>query len=211
MNPAAIDLAHELKRFEWKVEAGAEYAITQPVFDVDAARALPRARSSTCAFPIIAGIWPLVSRRNAEFLANEVPGRRRAGRRSSSACGRANEKSKEHARRRRDRDRARDARARARRGPGCAGVGAVRQGRAGAAGVRRQSDQGVGSAHAHWAELLNSPKTAERNENLRILQSKLPERNKLPLAIKRSLVRSREVLLRFRIRQFSMFWAFFGS
>jgi homocysteine S-methyltransferase len=73
VNPAAIDPAHELRRFEWKVEAGAEYAITQPVFDVEQ---LERFLDSIAhvRIPIIAGIWPLVSARNAEFLANEVPG-----------------------------------------------------------------------------------------------------------------------------------------
>src|SRR6476620_1581867 len=73
VNPAAIDPAHELKRFEWKVEAGAEYAITQPVFDV---KQLDKFLSTIehVRIPIVAGIWPLVSLRNAEFLANEVPG-----------------------------------------------------------------------------------------------------------------------------------------
>jgi len=73
VNPAALDPAHELRRFEWKVEAGAEYAITQPVFDVEQ---LERFLDSIAhvRIPIIAGIWPLVSVRNAEFLANEVPG-----------------------------------------------------------------------------------------------------------------------------------------
>ena len=79
VNPGAIDLEHELRRFDWKVEAGAEYAITQPVFDVGAARELPR-RIEHMRIPIIAGIWPLVSFRNAEFLANEVPGVVRADR-----------------------------------------------------------------------------------------------------------------------------------
>jgi homocysteine S-methyltransferase len=72
VNPGAINLDEEIKRFEWKVEAGAQYAITQPVFDTDQLRDFLNA-SSTCAFPIIAGIWPLVSYRNAEFLHNEVP------------------------------------------------------------------------------------------------------------------------------------------
>jgi homocysteine S-methyltransferase len=73
VNPAAIDLAVERKRFAYKVEAGAEYAITQPVFDV---RQLERflGQLDGDRIPIIAGIWPLVSVRNAEFLANEVPG-----------------------------------------------------------------------------------------------------------------------------------------
>ena len=73
VNPAALDPAYELRRFEWKVDAGAEYAITQPVFDVEQ---LERFLDSIAhvRIPIVAGIWPLVSARNAEFLANEVPG-----------------------------------------------------------------------------------------------------------------------------------------
>jgi homocysteine S-methyltransferase len=73
VNPAAIDLAHEIRRFEWKVDAGAEYAITQPVFDVEQLEKF-LAKIEHVRIPIIAGIWPLVSLRNAEFLANEVPG-----------------------------------------------------------------------------------------------------------------------------------------
>jgi len=73
VNPAAVDLERELKRFAWKVDAGAEFAITQPVFDpVQLEQFLERTRGSR--IPVIAGIWPLVSLRNAEFLANEVPG-----------------------------------------------------------------------------------------------------------------------------------------
>jgi methionine synthase / methylenetetrahydrofolate reductase(NADPH) len=75
VNPGAVDLEHELKRFYWKVEAGAEYAITQPVFDVEQLFAfLDRIEREGIRIPIVAGIWPLVSARNAEFLANEVPG-----------------------------------------------------------------------------------------------------------------------------------------
>jgi methionine synthase / methylenetetrahydrofolate reductase(NADPH) len=73
VNPAALDPSQELKRFEWKVEAGAEYAITQPVFDVEQLEQFLRTIEHT-RIPIVAGIWPLVSLRNAEFLANEVPG-----------------------------------------------------------------------------------------------------------------------------------------
>ena len=73
VNPAALDPAQELKRFEWKVEAGAEYAITQPVFDVEQLEKFLTTIEHT-RIPIVAGIWPLVSLRNAEFLANEVPG-----------------------------------------------------------------------------------------------------------------------------------------
>ncbi|HEX8726845.1 MAG TPA: bifunctional homocysteine S-methyltransferase/methylenetetrahydrofolate reductase [Gemmatimonadaceae bacterium] len=73
VNPAAMDLEHEIRRFEWKVDAGAEFAITQPVFDVaQLERFLDRI--AHVRIPVIAGIWPLVSVRNAEFLANEVPG-----------------------------------------------------------------------------------------------------------------------------------------
>lgn len=73
VNPAALDPAQELKRFEWKVDAGAEYAITQPVFDVEQLERFLSTIEHT-RIPIVAGIWPLVSLRNAEFLANEVPG-----------------------------------------------------------------------------------------------------------------------------------------
>jgi methionine synthase / methylenetetrahydrofolate reductase(NADPH) len=75
VNPGAVDLEHELKRFYWKVDAGAEYAITQPVFDVEQLfRFIERIDKEGLRIPIVAGIWPLVSARNAEFLANEVPG-----------------------------------------------------------------------------------------------------------------------------------------
>jgi homocysteine S-methyltransferase len=73
VNPVAIDIEHELRRFSWKVEAGAEYAITQPVFDVEQLESF-LAKIEGRRIPIIAGIWPLVSLRNAEFMANEVPG-----------------------------------------------------------------------------------------------------------------------------------------
>ncbi len=73
VNPGAINLDEEIKRFEYKVEAGAEFAITQPVFDVEQLRAF-LARIEHVRIPVIAGIWPLVSYRNAEFLHNEVPG-----------------------------------------------------------------------------------------------------------------------------------------
>jgi methionine synthase I (cobalamin-dependent)/5,10-methylenetetrahydrofolate reductase len=94
VNPGAIDLEHELKRFTWKVEAGAEYAITQPVFDVEQLEAF-LAKLDTNRIPIIAGVWPLVSLRNAEFLANEVPGVT-VPPHIIDRMRRANEKSKEH-------------------------------------------------------------------------------------------------------------------
>jgi len=73
VNPGAVNMDEELRRFEWKIEAGAEYAITQPVFDIEQLRDFLK-RIEHCRIPIIAGIWPLVSFRNAEFLHNEVPG-----------------------------------------------------------------------------------------------------------------------------------------
>lgn len=73
VNPAATDLERELKRLAWKVEAGAEFAVTQPVFDLRQLDRFLRAAESF-GIPIVGGIWPLVSLRNAEFLANEVPG-----------------------------------------------------------------------------------------------------------------------------------------
>lgn len=73
VNPGAVNLDEEIRRFEWKVEAGAEYAITQPVFDTEQLRSFID-RISHVKIPIVAGIWPLVSFRNAEFLHNEVPG-----------------------------------------------------------------------------------------------------------------------------------------
>src|SRR6267143_104829 len=73
VNPGAVDLDRELSRFAWKVDAGAEYAVTQPVFDPKQLEAF-LARVGQFKIPIVAGIWPLLSLRNAEFLANEVPG-----------------------------------------------------------------------------------------------------------------------------------------
>ncbi len=74
-NQGAPDLELELERFHWKVEAGAEFAVTQPVFDPEElARFLERI--AAWRIPVVAGIWPLTSLRNAEFLANEVPGAR---------------------------------------------------------------------------------------------------------------------------------------
>jgi len=73
VNPGHLDLDYELRRLDWKVKAGAEYAITQPVFDV---RQLEHflGRIEHMKLPIVAGIWPLLSYRNAQFMNNEVPG-----------------------------------------------------------------------------------------------------------------------------------------
>ena len=73
LNPYAIDPEKEIRRFEWKVKAGAEFAITQPVFDIDKLLEFLD-KINHVRIPILAGIWPLVSARNAEFMNNEVPG-----------------------------------------------------------------------------------------------------------------------------------------
>ena len=73
VNPGAVNLDEEIRRFEWKVEAGAEYAITQPVYDTKQLRDFLK-RIEHCRIPIVAGIFPFVSIRNAEFMHNEVPG-----------------------------------------------------------------------------------------------------------------------------------------
>lgn len=73
VNPGHVDLDYELRRLEWKAKAGAEYAITQPVFDAaQLERFLQRIESMH--LPVVAGIWPLLSYRNAQFMNNEVPG-----------------------------------------------------------------------------------------------------------------------------------------
>ncbi len=70
-NPGVPDMEHEVQRFMGKVEAGAEYAITQPVFDL---RLLERFLKKVESFriPVVAGIWPLTSLRNAEFMKNDL-------------------------------------------------------------------------------------------------------------------------------------------
>ncbi len=72
-NPGAINLDEEIRRLDWKIEAGAEYIVTQPVFDL---KILERAmkRIEYVKLPLLCGIWPLISYRNAEFMNNEVPG-----------------------------------------------------------------------------------------------------------------------------------------
>jgi methionine synthase I (cobalamin-dependent)/5,10-methylenetetrahydrofolate reductase len=73
VNPGALNLDEELRRFAYKVQAGAEFAVTQPVFDAAEFRAfISRIREHQ--IPILAGIMPLESVRHAEFMANEVPG-----------------------------------------------------------------------------------------------------------------------------------------
>ncbi len=72
-NPGAINLDEEIRRLDWKIEAGAEYIVTQPVFDVGILERAMR-RIEHVKLPVVVGIWPLVSYRNAEFMNNEVPG-----------------------------------------------------------------------------------------------------------------------------------------
>lgn len=70
-NPGVPDIDNEIRRFAYKVEAGAEYAITQPVFDLRVLEAFLK-RIETFRIPVIAGIWPLTSLRNAEFMKNDL-------------------------------------------------------------------------------------------------------------------------------------------
>ncbi len=73
VNPGAINMDEELRRLDWKIEAGAEYLITQPVFDLAILEKFLR-RIEHVKLPLLCGIWPLISYRNAEFMNNEVPG-----------------------------------------------------------------------------------------------------------------------------------------
>jgi homocysteine S-methyltransferase len=70
-NPGMPDIEQELRRFAFKVEAGAEYAITQPVFDLRLLESFLK-RIEGHRIPVIAGIWPLTSLRNAEFMKNDL-------------------------------------------------------------------------------------------------------------------------------------------
>ncbi|HMK28588.1 MAG TPA: bifunctional homocysteine S-methyltransferase/methylenetetrahydrofolate reductase [Terriglobales bacterium] len=70
-NPGVPNLDEEIRRFEYKVEAGAEYAVTQPVFDIELLLNFLK-RIEHCRIPVLAGIWPLTSVRNAEFMKNEL-------------------------------------------------------------------------------------------------------------------------------------------
>lgn len=70
-NPGALNMDEELRRFEKKVAAGGEYIVTQPVFDLDLLEKFVK-RIEGYKLPLIAGIWPLTSFRNAEFMVNEL-------------------------------------------------------------------------------------------------------------------------------------------
>lgn len=71
-NPCALDIQKELKHLHNKISAGAEFVITQPVFDYDSL--LKFIDNADVKIPFVAGIWPLVSLKNALFLKTEVPG-----------------------------------------------------------------------------------------------------------------------------------------
>lgn len=76
LNPYAVDVDEELRRFGYKIEAGANVAVTQPIFDVDQLRQFLKhlASAGLARLPVIGSLWPLTSFRNAEFMNNEVPG-----------------------------------------------------------------------------------------------------------------------------------------
>ncbi|HEV8042152.1 MAG TPA: bifunctional homocysteine S-methyltransferase/methylenetetrahydrofolate reductase [Bryobacteraceae bacterium] len=70
-NPGALNMDEEIRRMEWKARAGAEYIVTQPVFDLDLLEAFLK-RIEPFKLPVVCGIWPLTSYRNAEFMVNEL-------------------------------------------------------------------------------------------------------------------------------------------
>jgi methionine synthase I (cobalamin-dependent)/5,10-methylenetetrahydrofolate reductase len=70
-NPGALNLDEEIRRFEYKVEAGAEYVVTQPVFDLNLLEIFLK-RIEHSKIPVVCGVWPLTSFRNAEFMVNEL-------------------------------------------------------------------------------------------------------------------------------------------
>src|SRR5579863_2507439 len=71
VNPGALNMDEEIRRYEWKVQAGAEYVVTQPVFDLGLLEQFLK-RTEHVKIPVICGIWPLTSFRNAEFMVNEL-------------------------------------------------------------------------------------------------------------------------------------------
>lgn len=73
LNPTTINRPLEIERFKYKVESGADFVVTQPIYDLSTYKAFID-DLGTSPLPILMGIWPLLSLRNAEFLKNEVPG-----------------------------------------------------------------------------------------------------------------------------------------
>jgi len=70
-NPGAMNMDEEIRRMEWKAQAGAEYIVTQPVFDLDLLEAFLK-KTAHLKLPVVCGVWPLTSYRNAEFMVNEL-------------------------------------------------------------------------------------------------------------------------------------------
>jgi len=73
VNPGAVDPEEEIRRYAWKADAGADFAVTQPIFDPEKFLAFTR-EIGGFGVPLIVGLWPPSSLENAEFLAHEVPG-----------------------------------------------------------------------------------------------------------------------------------------
>lgn len=98
VNPDAEDREREMRRWYWKVDAGAEYAVTQPVFDVDSlSDFVAEIERRGTRVPVVASVWPLTGLRSAEYLNNEVPGIRVPDRILDRMRGAA-ERGEEHAR-----------------------------------------------------------------------------------------------------------------
>ena len=70
-DPGALNFDEQMRRLDWKIQAGAEFIVTQPVFDLRLFERFFR-RIEDLRIPVVAGIWPLASYRNAEFMANEL-------------------------------------------------------------------------------------------------------------------------------------------
>src|SRR5579864_1577069 len=69
VNPAASNIDEELRRFEYKVEAGAEFVVTRPIFDIKQCESF-LSRISAARLPVVVGLFPFENARNAEFVAN---------------------------------------------------------------------------------------------------------------------------------------------
>ena len=74
VNPVAENIDEELRRFEEKIEAGAHFAMTQPIFDPEHWSAFLRRMGGKSPVPVLVGLWPLTSYKQAMRLNNEVPG-----------------------------------------------------------------------------------------------------------------------------------------
>jgi len=74
VNPTADDMAQELERFQRKLDAGVQFVMTQPVYELDSWKRFLDRLGGMPKVPLLIGILPLQSFRHAEFLHNEVPG-----------------------------------------------------------------------------------------------------------------------------------------